>query len=1169
MGGPRPAELVPTRAAALRFGLRCQTKEGTSTNKAATQHRLRPVPFSRGERAPELAREPMPVQRWWGNMGQHGAIILMALTFLPAAEGSAAAAIGATASRATAVDFGKSSAHYKIDVAQLGSLNVDPGLKHFLGTVVSGFQMQVHQFNLDREALQQQLAADKAAWDKRNERIEEKNTALRLKLQHEVKRVTSLERALLQLTNKTATELRLLTAEVETISVRLDQREEQASSVKDMERRRRMQNAEICHGAGLSEMFAACCPNHGGHRRSLQDHGCDVLPDTCPVACAPLFIDFFEGCEDMISDLTPTEQQAFAGLYADCTEMAQQQAAISDGAKPALMFHMVVIDQEAEQQQAAMFDPGSGLGPASPLGPVVLPPASSPTPSPHSDTGAVQEFQRVCSRANLTVCAPQCNPVTEGYLLSVLIEGRGTLMTCNQEEGVYSWQGQSALGSCITKRGPTWLENIMTHAAGTFALELSATISVVIAADLVAGQSALLHGVAEGQSPVWTFLGEGPAFVVGAGAELEITAITVAATSGLAFRIADSSTVVLSTLQLQKGDGSADAISCAALATGVGQAGLTCADTGFGGVNVAGPLFISTSGAGFGTGATKYMGSDRSIFEEAVSTREPGLYTCQISHDEMVTLTLPVESAMHVSIVGDDSMARWRFTGEGLAFTVAVHAYLDLAYVIVPGGQVSLMRGGEISLDHVQMQGAQLHVAGALAASNSQLTDVQFETEAAAVITMDSVTLSGTGEEALVLSIGCSTTINGVDIRNVELQVTRDGELIVTGSAIYVEGMAVAVATGGSFTVSTSQLIHGDNTDPFPCNGADMACTGPHAGSVVVAGPASINTAAPLVCADESAGSCLSGYIDMPSCLADIARGMENCFVYLQRDTGELGTISVSYGEHFEIHGNQGEPKLRLLSDFGVAGVLILADLQIVGGSGDGSQMSVETGGELTLQRVEMEGGSLTFAGAVSLMESSLVEAMVTGSLGSELSLSGGTISGSTLTMSSGRMMVDGGCVLADSPVDVGGAGGAVTISGVELQSDGSSVPLTIEADGAATVNQVVFRSNDGDITAVSVAEGGSFTVSDSQLIKADGSADPFPCDGTLPNCTGAHAGSVLVEGPSAINMAAPLVCDVETGECLSMPAALLSAGATALQFTDYLAAGMLDCSLYCARRTT
>ena len=235
-------------------------------------------------------------------------------------------------------------------------------------------------------------------------------------------------------------------------------------------------------------------------------------------------------------------------------------------------------------------------------------------------------------------------------------------------------------------------------------------------------------------------------------------------------------------------------------------------------------------------GATKYMGQDRGVFEDAVSTKEPGLYTCQISHDEIVTLTLPVESAMHVSIVGDDSMPQWSFTGEGSAFTVAVHAYLNLAYVTMPGGRVSLMRGGEVSLDHVQMQRAQLHVAGSLAVSNSQLADVQFETESAAVMTMDAVTISGTGAEPLELPIGCSVAINGGEIRHAELQVTSDGELLLTSTAMYIEGMAVSVATGGSFTVSTSQLIHSDIADPLPCNGANMACTGPHAGSVMVAG---------------------------------------------------------------------------------------------------------------------------------------------------------------------------------------------------------------------------------------------------------------------------------------------------------------------------------------------
>jgi hypothetical protein len=200
-------------------------------------------------------------------------------------------------------------------------------------------------------------------------------------------------------------------------------------------------------------------------------------------------------------------------------------------------------------------------------------------------------------------------------------------------------------------------------------------------------------------------------------------------------------------VQLQRGDGAAAGVSCAGLATGVGQGGLTCADTGSAGVTVRGPLFISTSGTGFGMGATKYMGQDRGVFEDAVSTKEPGLYTCQISHDEIVTLTLLVESAMHVSIVGDDSMPQWSFTGEGSAFTVAVHAYLNLAYVTMPGGRVSLMRGGEVSLDHVQMQRTQLHVAGSLAVSNSQLADVQFETESAAVMTMDAVIILGAGEE--------------------------------------------------------------------------------------------------------------------------------------------------------------------------------------------------------------------------------------------------------------------------------------------------------------------------------------------------------------------------------------------------------------------------------------
>eukprot|EP01051_Picozoa_sp_SAG22_P002430 SAG22_NODE_107_length_19899_cov_24.034141_7_plen_1894_part_00 len=302
-----------------------------------------------------------------------------------------------------------------------------------------------------------------------------------------------------------------------------------------------------------------------------------------------------------------------------------------------------------------------------------------------------------------------------------------------------------------------------------------------------------------------------------------------------------------------------------------------------------------------------------------------------------------------------------------------------------------------------------------------------------------------------------------------------------------------------------------------------------------------LNAAVPLdaymcSCVDGySGGNCgRLGYANVSNCVAGLARGMETCSVYLEENTTELGTISVNAGEHFEIHGNQGEPKLRLLANFGVNGALVLADLQIVGGSGDGGQMNVEAGAELTFERVQMDSGSLTFAGVVSLLESSLVEAVVTGTSGSEMTLSGGTLTGSTIGVTSGRMSVDSGCVLTDSPISASGFGGSVMISGAELQSDGSSVPLTVESNGMGTVTQTVFRSTAGDITAVSVAEGGNMTVGESQLVDADGSVDPFPCDGTLPDCVGEHDGSVVVEGPSAINMAAPLVCDVETSECLS-----------------------------------
>lgn len=89
-----------------------------------------------------------------------------------------------------------------------------------------------------------------------------------------------------------------------------------------------------------------------------------------------------------------------------------------------------------------------------------------------------------------------------------------------------------------------------------------------------------------------------------------------------------------------------------------------------------------------------------------------------------------------------------------------------------------------------------------------------------------------------------------------------------------------------------------------------MHCVTEHAGSVVLHGPASINTVAPLVCAGQSADSCMSGYVDIPSCLADIASGMTSCFIYLRADARGLGAVNVAVGQSFEVHGG-GQPLLH------------------------------------------------------------------------------------------------------------------------------------------------------------------------------------------------------------------------------------------------------------------
>ena len=224
--------------------------------------------------------------------------------------------------------------------------------------------------------------------------------------------------------------------------------------------------------------------------------------------------------------------------------------------------------------------------------------------------------------------------------------------------------------------------------------------------------------------------------------------------------------------------------------------------------------------------------------------------------------------------------------------------------------------------------------------------------------------------------------------------------------------------------------------------------------------------------------------------------------------------------------------------------------------------ISVAAKAELSLRAVQIQSSSVSFSGAVSITNSTLISTAVTGStVDAQLVVSGGLWTASALQINSFAATVRDSCVLVNSNITVAGQGGVtgtLNLTQAELRSNGvHTVPLDIQAGGNATVTQSSFQSTAGDITVVSVASGGNLTVGDSQLVYASGQSVPFPCDGTLPHCTGAHQGSVDVDGPSVITLASPLVCDSQTGACLSIPAALVAAGVTAEQFIIGLGNGL------------
>jgi hypothetical protein len=155
-----------------------------------------------------------------------------------------------------------------------------------------------------------------------------------------------------QFSNKTKTDVGLLKADVQLATVRLDQCETDTTPFVQMTERRRVREETLCRGEGLTTMLSACCSSQGGegkgHRRFLQlVEGCDALPATCSATCAPLFVEYFEGCRGVIDGLDPEERHGFDNLNANCQELQATSAAMLGDARPAKIFHVLVLPKTA------------------------------------------------------------------------------------------------------------------------------------------------------------------------------------------------------------------------------------------------------------------------------------------------------------------------------------------------------------------------------------------------------------------------------------------------------------------------------------------------------------------------------------------------------------------------------------------------------------------------------------------------------------------------------------------------------------------------------------------------------------------------------------------------------------------------------------------------------
>eukprot|EP01052_Picozoa_sp_SAG31_P022981 SAG31_NODE_1859_length_7052_cov_4.965051_1_plen_1196_part_00 len=728
-----------------------------------------------------------------------GVAFLLIVMFQPVAEGSAVASVTFTSTNVTkhhdeTALVNETDVHS--DMNQLAALNVDPGLKKFIGSLVMGFQSELRELKRENAEMKGEIVEvqkenaqmknavanlqnENAIIKKTNNAIVElqkenaavgaelgqvktvnvglqnrtqvlEDTAARAELKQvkrekdAVQNKTRVVQAELSKEKKRNAVLRVEVTEIQSMlyqffnktNTRLDQCEAKSNPfIQEMDHRQ-LQQTEQCYGSGMQTMLATCCPGgggSGGHRRELQsDHGCAAFPDTCSVGCSAIYNDFYEDChESIITSMPAAEQAEFDNFYGDCTEVAQQAAAVLEGASPAMIFHVVVVDQEAEQQ-AAMSNGGSGSG-TSQFGPVNLPPAPA---SPSDGAVAAQEFRRICTTANLATCVPDCNAVTYGFLLSIEIDGRGTVMTCNVMDMLYAWVGQASLGGYIGQVFAAFFSSVISGASGTYMVKLTGNHTVHTDLTIQPGQVVVINGDrALPQPPTW---GSG-GFTVGESASLSLGHMQI-------------DTVI----QMHEGANQLTLDSCeltfrATMVLRVATATFANALNFMGGVTIAGGTTL-----GVPMGSSVILFGSITLESDAAATITNSILSFRGSAG------LTVQSAGRVSIV--DST---------LSFPASVHTGLT-----------------------VQSGGA---------------------------ATATSTTFQSTGDALPTV-------------------------------APWIVQVLVSVEEGGAFTVADSQLVAADNsTSPMPCDGTGAMCDAPHVGTVEVVRPTKMRKGVPLVCDVDSA----------------------------------------------------------------------------------------------------------------------------------------------------------------------------------------------------------------------------------------------------------------------------------------------------------------------------